>query len=266
MKNLLFVTAFTLLINACTTVPITGRKQINLISSSEMLSLSSEQYDSFLKEHKKSKNRQQTEMVRRVGHRIESAVVRFLTANNRSDLLKGYAWEFNLIEDPQANAWCMPGGKVVVYTGILPVTKTEAGLAVVLGHEIAHAVAGHGSERLSQELIRQLGGVALTVALEEKPEETRDLWLTAYGIGSQVGIMLPYSRVHESEADHLGLIFMAMAGYDPHEAVAFWERMKKMNQAKPPEFLSTHPSDETRIANLKKWLPEAMRYYEKQQK
>ncbi len=264
MKRLIIFSITILWLAACSTVPITGRKQFNMIPASEMLSLSNQQYDDFLKEHKKSSNEQETDMVKRVGNRIKSAVTHYLTENNRAGLLTGYDWEFNLVEDPQANAWCMPGGKVVVYTGIMPITKTEAGLAVVMGHEIAHAIAGHGSERMSQELVRQLGGMALTVALQEKPEETQSLWLAAYGIGSQVGVMLPYSRLHESEADHLGLIFMAMAGYDPHEAPAFWERMKKMNhQPKPPEFLSTHPADETRIANLKKWMPEAMRYYKR---
>jgi predicted Zn-dependent protease len=161
------------------------------------------------------------------------------------------------------NAWCMPGGKVVVYTGILPVTKNENGLAVVMGHEIAHAIAEHGNERMSQELLRQAGGVALTVALKDNPEETRNLWLAAYGLGSEVGVMLPFSRLHESEADHLGLIFMAMAGYDPREAPDFWTRMAEAGGQKPPEFLSTHPSDETRISSLNNWMPEALKYYNK---
>ncbi len=157
----------------------------------------------------------------------------------------------------------MPGGKVVVYTGILPVTKDENGLAVVMGHEIAHAIAEHGSERMSQELIRQMGGMALSVALKDEPQETRAMWLAAYGMGSEVGIMLPYSRMHESEADHMGLIFMAMAGYDPREAPVFWKRMSAAGGPKPPEWLSTHPSGETRINNLNAWMPEAMEYYNK---
>jgi predicted Zn-dependent protease len=235
-----------------------------MMPAGEMLAMSNQQYDEFLKEHKRSTNQQATTMVTRVGKNIQQAVTRFLVEHNQADLLQGYDWEFNLVQDKQANAWCMPGGKVVVYSGILPITKNETGLAVVMGHEIAHAIAEHGSERMSQEMMRQLGGVALTVALMEKPQETQALWLTAYGIGSQVGVMLPYSRLHESEADHLGLIFMAMAGYDPHGAPDFWKRMQKMNHgAKPPEFLSTHPSDETRIQNLQKWIPEAMRYYHK---
>ena len=264
MKIKIFVLLGLLFAAGCSTVPITGRKQLNMISSQEMMSLSNQQYDDFLKEHKLSTDKQAAYMVQRVGKRIQNAVTRFLVAQNRADLLTGYDWEFNLVEDKQANAWCMPGGKVVVYTGILPVTKDETGLAVVLGHEIAHAIARHGSERMSQELVRQLGGMALDVALKDKPAETRNLWLAAYGVGTQVGAILPYSRVHESEADHLGLIFMAMAGYDPHYAPEFWERMVKLNKGpKPPEILSTHPADETRIANLKKWIPEAMKYYKK---
>jgi predicted Zn-dependent protease len=156
----------------------------------------------------------------------------------------------------------MPGGKVVVYTGILPITRDEAGLATVMGHEIAHAVARHGNERMSQALLTQMGGMALAVALEQNPSQTNQLWMAVYGMGAQVGILLPYSRLHESEADHLGLIFMAMAGYDPNKAVEFWERMAQMKSGQaPPEFLSTHPSDEARIKKIKELLPEAMQYY-----
>jgi predicted Zn-dependent protease len=179
-----------------------------------------------------------------------------------SSRLEGYAWEFNLVEDEAVNAWCMPGGKVVVFTGILPVTRDATGLAVVMGHEIAHAVANHGNERMSQGLMVQMGGTALSKALEDKPEETRNLFLTSFGLGTQVGVLLPYSRLHENESDHLGLIFMAMAGYDPRSAVDFWERMATQKSGgAPPEFLSTHPSDKTRIENIKSLLPEALRYY-----
>ncbi len=181
-----------------------------------------------------------------------------------SYLLDGYEWEFNLVESDQVNAWCMPGGKVVVYSGIIPVTKNEEGLAVVMGHEIAHAIAGHGNERMSQELLREAGGVGLMVALNEQPQETQLIWMSVYGVGTQVGAMLPYSRLHESEADRMGLIFMSMAGYNPHEAPVFWERMSTASGGqKPPEIISTHPSDQTRINNLNNWMPEAMEYYNK---
>jgi predicted Zn-dependent protease len=201
-------------------------------------------------------------MVKRVGSRIQKAVEEYCVNNCIQDRLAGYEWEFNLIEDPNVNAWCMPGGKVVVYTGLLPVTQTEAGLAVVVGHEIAHAFAKHGAERMTQGLVVEMGSMALSKALEERPEQTRNLFMTSYGIGSQVGILLPYSRVHESEADHLGLIFMAMAGYDPHEALTFWQRMADANKGSQPlEILSTHPANQTRIQNIKRLLPEAMQYY-----
>lgn len=206
-----------------------------------MPGMSFQQYDEFLKANKLSNNQQQTAMVKSVGQKIRGAVERYMADNKMSHRLDGYNWEFNLVESPEANAWCMPGGKVVVYTGILPITKNEGGLAVVMGHEIAHAIAKHGDERMSQGLLTELGGTALSVALEQKPEKTKQLWMTAFGIGAQVGVLLPYSRLHESEADHLGLIFMAMAGYDPNIAVNFWERMAKQGGAKPPEFLSTHP-------------------------
>lgn len=250
---------------ACTTVPITGRKQLNLIPQSDMLSMSYQQYDAFLKENKLSTDPQATAMVKRVGSRIQKAVEQYFAEQKMSSHLQGYNWEFNLVESDQVNAWCMPGGKVVVYTGILPLTQDEAGLAVVMGHEIAHAVAEHGNERMSQALLQQLGGVALTVAMRDKPEETRNLWLSLYGVGTTVGAILPYSRLHESEADELGLIFMAMAGYDPNAAIPFWQRMAALKGGQtPPEFLSTHPSDETRIRKIKEILPKAMKYYRPQ--
>jgi predicted Zn-dependent protease len=245
----------------CTTVPITGRKQLNIIPASQINALSFQQYDEFLKSNKLSSDAQATALVKKVGLNIKNAVERYFAEKNLSKQLEGYKWEFNLIESDEVNAWCMPGGKVVVYTGILPITKDETGLAVVMGHEIAHAVAQHGSERMSQGLLQQLGGMALDVALQNEPTATRNLFLTAYGVGSTLGVILPYSRTHESEADRLGLIFMAMAGYDPNQAVEFWQRMADLNKAKVPEFLSTHPSDKTRIADLKKYLPEALKYY-----
>ena len=259
---LLGITSITFLLS-CSTVPLTGRSQLNMIPNSEMLSMSFQQYDQFLKENKVSSNRAEVDMVKRVGRNIEQAVEKYLKDNNLSSRLNGYNWEFNLVEDDQVNAWCMPGGKVVVYTGILPVTNDEAGLAVVMGHEIAHAIAEHGNERMSQQLLQQVGAVGLMVAMKDEPVQTQALWLSVYGVGTSVGILLPYSRTQESEADHLGLIFMAMAGYDPYEATAFWERMANSGGATPPEFLSTHPSYDTRIKDLNNWIPEAMKYYKK---
>jgi predicted Zn-dependent protease len=248
----------------CSTVPITGRKQLNLIPASEMQTLSYQQYGDFLKSNKLSTDQNGIAMVKRVGVRIQHAVEQYMAQNNMSSSLSGYNWEFNLVQDPQVNAWCMPGGKVVVYTGILPITQDENGLAVVLGHEIAHAVAQHGDERMSQGLVTQLGGMALQEAISTKPAVTQQIFMTAFGLGAQVGVMLPFSRLQESEADHLGLIFMAMAGYDPNLAVPFWQRMSSMNTGtKPPEFLSDHPADATRIAAIRNEIPEAMKYYKR---
>ena len=266
MRRLKFKTAisilFLLFLIACATVPVTGRKQLNLIPNSEMLSMSFQQYDDFIKTNKLSTNTNQFNTVKRVGERIKNAVNQYFQSQGLADNLKDYSWEFNLVESDQVNAWAMPGGKVVVYTGILPITRDETGLAVVMGHEIAHAVAQHGNERMSQLLLTQLGGLALSKALEEQPQLTRDLALTAYGVGTTVGVLLPYSRTQESEADRLGLIFMAMAGYNPNSAVDFWQRMAAMKGGEaPPEFLSTHPSDQTRINDIKKHLPEALQYY-----
>jgi predicted Zn-dependent protease len=265
MKKSLKILASVLLVSlfmiACNTVPLTGRKQVNMISSSEMQTMSFQQYDQFLEENAISKNTQQTETVKRVGKNIQTAVEKYLIDNGHSSILEGYEWEFNLVENDQINAWCMPGGKVVVYTGILPITKDETGLAVVMGHEIAHAIAKHGNERMSQQLLQQAGSVGLMVAMKDHPAETQLMWQSVYGVGSQLAVMLPYSRTHESEADHLGLIFMAMAGYNPEEAPKFWERMSAVSGEKPPEILSTHPSDATRINNLNQKMPEALNYY-----
>lgn len=263
-KLLLFIPLLIIALGSCRTVPITGRQQLSLIPSEEVLSMSYNSYHEFLSKHKVITNTDDARMVKRVGQRIQHAVETYFSQHDMADRLAGYEWEFNLVEDKNINAFCMPGGKVVVYTGILPVTKDDAGLAVVLGHEIAHAVANHGDERMSQGLLTQMGGVALSVALSQNPSATNDLFLTAYGLGSQVGVLLPYSRLHETEADHLGLIFMAMAGYDPHAATDFWKRMASSKQgASPPEFLSTHPADEKRIRNIEQFIPEAMGYYRK---
>lgn len=263
--NILFpIILLTFITISCSSVPLTGRKQLSIIPDSEMLSMSFQQYDEFIKTNKISADANNSNMVKRVGSNVQNAVQRYFAENKMSDRLNGYNWEFNLVESPDVNAWCMPGGKVVVYTGILPLTQDEAGLAVVMGHEIAHAIAEHGNERMSQILLTQLGGIALSEALGSQPKQTRELWLGVYGLGAQVGVLLPYSRTHESEADKLGLIFMSMAGYDPNVAVGFWERMAAQKQGQaPPEFLSTHPSDRTRIENIKKNIPEAMKFFNK---
>ena len=260
--SMIIVTA--LLLCSCATVPLTGRRQLDLIPAPVMLSMSFQQYDEFLKTNQVSSDQAQAQMVKSVGKRIQAAVEEYMAVNNISERLKGYQWEFNLFESPAMNAWCMPGGKVAVYTGLLPLTQDEAGLAVVIGHEVAHAVARHGDERMSQGLLTQLGGLSLSLALKEHPQATQELWMRVFGAGAQLGVLLPYSRLHEREADRLGLIFMAMAGYDPGAAVSFWERMSAAKQgARPPEFLSTHPSDRQRIEDIKKHLTEARGYYKK---
>lgn len=248
----------------CATVPLTGRTQLSLVGDQQISQLSLTQYREILQKSKLSKNKAQVAMVRRVGTRIARACEDFLRMNNMASEIKNYKWEFNLIDDPKTvNAFCMPGGKIAVYTGILPICKDETGLAVVMGHEVAHALAKHGNERMSQALLVQLGGVALAVALSQKPAATQQAFLAAYGLGATVGVMLPYSRSHEYEADRIGLTLMAMAGYDPHAAVGLWQRMDALSKgkSKAPEFLSTHPVPESRIEYIKKYIPEAMKYY-----
>jgi predicted Zn-dependent protease len=251
-----------LLLSGCSEVAITGRKQFNLVPDSMMNSLAFQQYSEFLTQSKLSKDYSKTQMVKRVGRRIQNAVEQYCAQNNISDRLQGYQWEVNLIEDDQLNAWAMPGGKMVVYTGLLKVTQSEAGLATVMGHEIAHVFAKHGAERMTQSLLVDLGGMALSEAISSNPAQTRNLFMRSYGVGTQVGVLLPFSRVHEIEADHLGLIFMAMAGYNPNEAVNFWQRMAVAKQGTGTiEILSTHPADSTRIKNLQNLVPRAMQYY-----
>jgi len=253
-----------LLVWGCSEVPITHREGLHLVPESELLTLSFQEYDQVLKKSKLSADQGKTHMVRAVGEKVARSAESFLRDSGQSAAVKNYHWEFNLIEDDKTvNAWCMPGGKVAVYTGILPYTQDETGLAVVLGHEIGHAIAEHGNERMSQALLANMGGMALSVALSEKPSETRDLFMTVFGVGVTVGALLPYSRLHESEADRIGLMLMARAGYDPREAIPFWERMSKGSKAKTPEFLSTHPAPESRIENLRNYLPEALPYYQK---
>jgi predicted Zn-dependent protease len=252
---------FTLSNMGCQRVPLSGRKQLNLMPESDMISMANAQYTSFLTEFPPSKDMAKTQMVKEVGEDLANAVESFMRSKGLSQQLEGYDWEFNLVDEDVPNAWCMPGGKVVVYTGILPYTQTREGLAVVMGHEVAHAIARHGNERMSQQMMMQMGSTALDVAVAEHPNETRALFQQAYGVTAQLGFALPYSRKHELEADRLGLVFMAIAGYNPEEAVNFWERMQQAGGEKPPEFLSTHPDDATRINDIKSHLPEAKKYY-----
>ncbi len=262
MKKILLVSlVVSVLLSSCRTVPITGRSQLSLVSSSTLLSTSYQQYSQFLKENKLSADSVSTSLVRKVGTNIQKAVERYYQESNMLDQLADYRWEFNLVESKDVNAWCMPGGKVVVYTGILPITKDEPGLAVVMGHEVAHAIAEHGAERMSHEIAAQAAGTALDVTLQNNSQQTRELWMTAFNVGAQYGALLPFSREHESEADKLGLVFMTMAGYDPNVAVGFWERMAAgKGGSAPPEFISTHPSDQTRIQDIKAYIPEALKY------
>ena len=265
MKNVLTWTcAVILLFTACSKVPLTNRLQFNMLPESTMMSMSLTNYKAFLAQHPPLPvTDANTQLVQKVGKNMAAAVEKLLKEKGKSSRTKDFKWEFNLVkEDKTVNAWCMPGGKVVVYTGLLPVTQTEAGLAVVMGHEIAHAIARHGNERMSQALIIQLGGIGLATAMSTKPTETQNIFLQSYNIGSTLGA-LAYSRNHESEADKLGLVFMAIAGYDPSEAVAFWERMAKSGGGGGLQLLSTHPSNETRIKDIKAYLPTAMKYYKK---
>jgi predicted Zn-dependent protease len=267
MKKSLFIIFLFLVIYGCSQVPVTGRKQMAWVPSGQLFELSFQNYSQTLKETPLSKNAAQTKMLKDVGRNIQKAVEEYMSSIGKSKALEGYVWEFNLLEGDIVNAWAMPGGKVAFYEGIMPICRDETGIAVVMGHEIAHAVADHGNERLTHGLIQQGLGTALMVAMQNEPQVTQQLAMSAFGVGSTVFGILPYSRLHESEADHLGLIFMAMAGYDPQAAPEFWKRMAASSSggAKPPEFLSTHPADETRIANLNKWMPEAMKYYKKNQ-
>lgn len=246
----------------CATVPMTGRSGLSLVSDGQMTSLGAQQYSETIKKAKLSQNVEQVRMVRRVGERIARASEAFLRESGRGADISSYSWEFNLIEDDKTvNAWCMPGGKVAVYTGLLPITRDETGLAVVMGHEVAHAIAKHGNERMSQSLLAQLGGVGLSIALAQKPQATQELYMAAYGATTSVGFMLPYSRLHESEADRIGLSLMARAGYDPRAAVPLWERMAAAGGGRSLEILSTHPAPASRITSIQGYLPEALVHY-----
>jgi predicted Zn-dependent protease len=262
LRRMYWVILLTAVVWGCAEVPITHRQSLHLVPESELLTLSLQQYNDVLQKSKLSTDNQKVAMVRRVGDRVAKAAESFLAESGHKDLIKNYQWQFNLIEDDKTvNAWVMPGGKAAVYTGILPFTKDETGLAVVLGHEVGHALANHGNERMSQELLANMGGTALSVALSSQPQMTQELAMAAFGAGASIGVLLPYSRLQESEADHIGLILMARAGYDPREAVPFWQRMNASPGSRPPELLSTHPAPETRITNIKALIPEAMAYY-----
>jgi predicted Zn-dependent protease len=262
MSKRLFAIALLLMLHACAKVPLTGRKQFTAIPSSQINALGVDSYNQVIDQTGLSDNQQYIAQVKRVGVKITEAVEKYLADNNLLDKIKGFKWEYSVLESDQMNAFCLPGGKIAFYEGIMPVCQDDNGVAVVMSHEIAHAIASHGNERMSQALAVNLGGVALSEALSTQPKMTQDLALAAFGIGSQVGVMLPYSRLHESEADELGLYFMAMAGYDPRQAPEFWQRMLDQGGERPPEFLSTHPDPENRIKELQKNMDKALEYYQ----
>lgn len=251
-----------LLITGCQTNAVTGKRSLSLVPESEMISMSLTEYDKFLSEHPPlPATDQRVILVRNVGTRIQKAVEQFYAQKNASKDLEGFNWTFNVVDENTVNAWCMPGGKVVVYTGLLPVTQDEPSLAIVMGHEIAHAVARHGNKRMSEEMVIQGLGTGLSIALSQKPALTQQIFAQAYGVAGGLAT-LKYSRSDESEADKMGVIFAAMAGYDPEVAITFWGRMAAANNGQaPPQLLSTHPSDQTRINDLKAFMPEAKKYY-----
>lgn len=261
MKEIVYLLIVCLGLYSCSSVPITGRQQLNLVSDSEVMSLSLQEYNDFIKTAKKSNDQTATAMVKKVGQNIANAVEAYFKVTGMESLLSDYKWEFNLIESPDVNAFCMPGGKIVVYTGILPYTQNETGLAVVLGHEVGHAIAKHANERMSNQLALNYGGAAVGALLEKSSSTTKNIGSALWGLGSEVGVMLPFNRKQELEADRLGLILMAIAGYDPNQAISFWQRMSQQGSG-GLEFLSTHPSDANRIEEIKKEIPEAMDYYQ----
>lgn len=263
MKKILLAVVTAVLLTACSSVMITGRKQLLLVSDAELLSMSLQSYQQFIDSVPASKDLKNKALVKKVGLKIATAVEDYMKANGLQADLVNYQWDFSLVQDTTVNAFCMPGGKVVFYEGILPMTKTEAGMAVVMGHEIAHAVAKHSNERLTQQMLLQYGAAVTDALVANKPEMTRAGINTLYGIGAQVGVLLPYSRKQEYEADRLGMILMAMAGYDPAEALTFWERMTANGSGSVVDFMSTHPSDQKRIANIKVVMPEAQGFWKK---
>jgi len=262
MKKVFLVLAIGFIVESCTKVPISGRRQLNLLPESTLLGMSFSQYNEFLNTNNVLPDSDpRTREIKDIGAKMAKAVEKYLTDNKQAHRFKGFEWTFNLVDDPTVNAWCMPGGKVVFYTGILPYTQDANGIAVVMGHEIAHAVARHGNERMSQQMAIAMGGMALSTAVNENPEQTNNLFLASYGVATGLG-SLHFSRNHESEADKLGLIFMAMAGYNPESAVSFWQRMAQSGGGgSTPEMFRTHPSDERRIKDIQNYLPQAMKYY-----
>ena len=263
MKKYLLLCVMIAGLYACSTVPISGRRQLSLVSNDEVLSLSLQQYGDYMKTAKISTDKTATALVEKAGRNIAEAVTLYYTAMNQEQELANYQWEFILVDDPQVNAFCMPGGKIVVYSGILAYTKDETGLAVVVGHEVGHAIARHANERLSQQMASQYGGAGLSALLSKSSSAVQNIGSIVYGLGTEMGVMLPYSRKQELEADYLGLVLMAISGYDPSVAASFWERMSQQQNNRTLEFLSTHPSDNTRIAEIKRRIPEVMtEYYE----
>ncbi|QLG46448.1 M48 family metallopeptidase [Costertonia aggregata] len=254
MKKIILVFAIFFGITACKTNPFTGKKTLNFYPNSQIFPMAFAQYDQFLNENNVVESTSEAQMITKVGQRISSAAERWLTANGYPGYLKDYKWEYKLVKDETVNAWCMPGGKIVFYTGIMPICDGETGVAVVMGHEVAHALADHGAQRMSAGMVQQLGAVAGNVAI--KDPQKRNIFNQSYGIVSSVGGMLPFSRSHETEADRIGLQIMAIAGYNPDEAADLWRRMKaKSGGQASPEFMSTHPSNDTRISNLTQWAP-----------
>ncbi len=254
MRKIVYIFGILIFFYACSTVPITGRKQVSFVSTKELLPQSLAKYSETLKTVPLSKDVAATKMVKEVGRRLSTAVDKFLRENGKAVEADTYQWEFNLFQKNEENAWCLPGGKVAIYSGILPICQNEDGLAAVMGHEIAHAFAHHGEERMSEGMLAALGGVAVAVGTSN--QKNSELYNLAYGIGSSLG-MLAFSRVHEREADELGMVFMIMAGYNPEEAIHVWERMAARGKSHPPVILATHPSDEQRVRDLKAFLPKA---------
>ena len=257
MKVKVLFVLIMLLVASCATNPFTGKKTMALVPNSKLLPMAFAEYDKFLSENKIIRDTKEAETLKRVGRRISIAAERWLDANNYQGYLKNYDWEYNLVNDKTVNAWCMPGGKIVFYTGILPIAANETGIAAIMGHEVAHALANHGQQRMSAAIFQQAGAVAGNLVI--KDEKDRSVFNAAYGVGTNIGGMLPFSRAHETEADQIGLYIMAIAGYNPDEASKLWERMKSNNGGKksPPEFLSTHPSNDSRIENLRLLAPAA---------